>query len=57
MKMGKTDGLSRRLNWKVEVEKNSKNQKLIKEKYICSLAEVVIERLEVDIVEKIKIAR
>jgi len=55
--MGKTDGLSRRLDWKVEVEKNSKNQKLIKEKYICSLAEVVIERLEVDIVEKIKMAR
>ena len=27
--MGKTDGLSKRLDWKVEVEKDNKNQKLI----------------------------
>jgi len=29
--MGKEDGLSRRLDWKVEVEKDNENQKLIKE--------------------------
>ena len=37
--------------------KDNKNQKLIKEEQIFSLAEVVIEGPEVDIVEKIKIAR
>ena len=55
--MGKADGLNRRLDWKVEVEKDNENQKLIKEEQICSLAEIVIEELEVDILEKIKIAR
>ena len=55
--MGKADGLSRRLDWKVEVEKDNENQKLIKEEQICSLAEIVIKELEVDILEKIKIAR
>ena len=35
----------------------SENQKLIKEKWISSLTEVVIEGPEVDILEKIKIAR
>jgi len=29
--MGKTDGLSRRLDWKVAVKKNNENQTLIKE--------------------------
>ena len=55
--MGKVNGLSKRLDQKVEVEKNNKNQTLIKEQWICSLTEVVIERPEVEIVEKIKIAR
>ena len=39
------------------MEKNNENQKLIKEEWICNLVEVVIEGLEVDILEKIKIAR
>ena len=56
-KMGKADGLSRRPDWKVGVEKDDENQKLIKEEWICILVGVVIERLEVDILEKIKIAR
>ena len=47
-KMGKVDGLSRRLDWKVGVEKD---------KWIHSLKEVVIEGPEIDIVEKIKKAR
>jgi len=53
-KIEKANGLSRRLDWKVGVENNNENQKLIKEKWIYSLAEVVIEGLEVDIIEKIK---
>ena len=55
--MGKVDGLSRRLDWKVDVEKDNENQTLIKEQWICSLAEVVIERPKVEILEIIKIAR
>ena len=56
-KMEKTDRLSRRPDWKVEVEKDNDNQTLIKEQWIHSLQEIVIEELEVDIVEKIKKAR
>ena len=56
-KIGKVDGLSRQLDWKVEIENNNNNQTLIKKHWICSLSEVVIEGLEVDILEKIKIAR
>jgi len=55
--MEKADRLSRRLDWKVEVEKDNENQTLIKEQWICSLAEVIIEGLEVNIIEKIKIAK
>jgi len=56
-KIGKADGLSRRLDWNVGVEKNNENQILIKEQWIYSLAEVVIEEPEVEILEKIEIAR
>jgi len=31
IRMGKVDSLSRRPDWKVEVENNNKNQKVIKE--------------------------
>ena len=48
-KMGKADGLSRRPDWKVGVEKDNENQKLIKEEWICSLAKVVIEESKVEI--------
>ena len=53
-KMGKADGLGRRPDQKVGVEKDNENQKLIKEKWICILAGVVIEEPEVDILEKNK---
>ena len=53
-KMGKADGLGRRLNWKVEVEKDNNNQVFIKDCWLCSLSEVVIKGLEVDIVEEMK---
>ena len=52
--MGKANRLSRKLDWKVGVEKDNKNQVFIKNHWICSLQEIVIEGLEVDIVEKIK---
>ena len=55
--MGKADGLGRRPDWKVGVEKDNENQKLIKEEWIYILAIVVMEGPKVDILEKIKIAR
>ena len=57
IKMGKADGLSRRLDWKEGIEKDNDNQIFIKDNWIRSLEEVVIEGPEVDIVEKIKKAR
>jgi len=56
-KMGKADGLSRRPDWKVGVDKDNENQVFIKENWICSLQEVVIEGPEVEILKKIKRAR
>ena len=55
--MGKADGLSRQLDWKVGVEKDNDNQVFIKDNWIYSIQEVVIEGPEIDIVEKIKKAR
>jgi len=55
--MGKADRLSRRLDWRVGVEKDNKNQVIIKDNWIHSIQEVVIEGPEVSIVEKIKKAR
>ena len=56
-KMGKVDGLSRRLDWKVGVDRDNKDQVVIKDNWICNLQEVVIEGPEVEILEKIKRAR
>ena len=55
--MGKADGLSRQSDWKVGVEKDNDNQIVIKDNWIHSIQEVVIEGPEVDIIEKIKKAR
>jgi len=55
--MGKADRLSRRSDWKVGIKKDNNNQVFIKDNWIRSLAEVVIEGPEVDIIEKIKKAR
>jgi len=52
--MGKVDGLSRRPDWKIGVEKDNNNQVVIQDNWICSIQEVVIEGHEVDLVEKIK---
>jgi len=48
-KMGKTDELSRRPDWKVGIENDNENQIFIKDYWICNLFEVVIEGPEVDI--------
>ena len=53
-KMGKADGLSRRADWKVGVDKDNDNQVFIKDNWIHSMYEVVVEEPEVDLVEKIK---
>ena len=55
--MGKVDGLNRRVDWKVGVDKDNKDQVVIKDNWIHNLQEVVIEGLEVEILEKIKKAR
>ena len=55
--MGKADSLSRRPDWKVEIENNNENQKLIKEEWIRGIMEVVVEGLEMRLLEKIKRAR
>ena len=51
-KIGKTDGLSRKLDWKVDVEKDNEDQVLIKDNWICNLQEVVIEGPEVELLKK-----
>ena len=55
--MGKADGLSQRADWKVGVDKDNENQIFIKDNWICSMYEVVVEGPEVDLLEKIKKAR
>jgi len=55
--MEKANVLSRRLDKKVGVEKDNENQKLIQIEWIHSLVKVIIERPEVDILEKTKIVR
>ena len=55
--MEKADGLSKRLDWKVGVKKDNDNQIFIKDHWLHNLAEVVMKGPEVDILEKIKIAR
>ena len=56
-KMGKADRLSRRVDWKVGVDKDNDNQVFIKDNWIHSVYEVVVEGPEVELVEKIKKAR
>ena len=55
--MGKVNGLSRRLDCKVGVDRNNENQIFIKDNWVHNLQEVVIEGPEVELLEKIKKAR
>ena len=54
--MGKADGLSRRPDWEVGVEKDNEEQTLVKKEWLeaktAQVSEVVIE--EVDILDKIR---
>jgi len=56
-RMEKVDGLSRRPDWKVEVDKDNENQIVVKDSWLCRLEKVIIEGPEVKILEKIKKAR
>jgi len=56
-KMGKADGLSRRMDWKVGVDKDNENQVFIKDNWIRSMYEIVVEEPEVEMLEKIKIKK
>ena len=56
-RIGKVDGLSRRSDWKVGIDRDNKNQVIIRDHWIHNLQEVVIEGLEVKLLEKIKKAR
>ena len=55
--MGKADGLSRRLDWKVEVNRNNENQVVVKDSWLFRLEKIIIKELEVEVIEKIKKAR
>ena len=55
--MEKVNGLSKRPDWKVRVDKNNENQIIIKDNWLCRIEKVIIEGPEVDIVGKIKKAR
>ena len=55
--MGKVNELSRRVDWKIGVEKNNENQVFIKDNWIHSMQEVLIEGPEVELLEKIKKAK
>jgi len=53
-RMGKANDLSRRLDWKMRVEKNNENQKLIKDEWIKRIMEIVVEAM---LMKEIKWAR
>jgi len=55
--MEKADGLSRRVDWKVGTERDNKNQVFIKDNWIHSMQEIIVEGPEVELLEKIKKAR
>jgi len=55
--MGKVDGLSKRVDWKIGVDKDNENQVFIKDNWICSMQEILVEEPEVELLEKIKKAK
>ena len=55
--MEKVNELSRRSDWRIGVEKDNEDQVFIKDNWIRSMQEVIVEEPKVDIVEKIKNAR
>jgi len=57
IRIEKADELSRRLDWKIGVERDNSDQVFIKDHWICSLTEVVIEGPKVNIIKNIKKTR
>ena len=55
--MGKADGLSRRLDWKVGIDGDNKNQVVVKDSWLHRLKEVIIVGLEEEVLKRIKKAR
>ena len=55
--MEKADGLSRKLDQKIGIDKDNENQIIIKDNWLHKLEEVIIEEPEVKIIEKIKKTR
>ena len=53
-KMEKVDELSKRADWNIGVEKDNENQIFIKDNWIYSIQEVLVEGPEVELLEKIK---
>ena len=53
----KVDGLSRRPDWKVGLDRNNENLVVVKDSWLRRLEEVIIEGPEVGLLEKIKKAR
>ena len=55
-KIGKADSLSRRLDWKIGVERNNKDETLVKPEWLkvkkTEKVEVIVE--EVDLLEKVR---
>ena len=55
-RMGKADSLSRRLDWKVEVERDNENETLVKPKWLVvrktKKVEIIVE--EVNLLEKVR---
>jgi len=57
VRIEKVDRLSKKPDLKVGIQNNNENQKLIKKEWIREMIEVVVKRLEIELVEKIKRAR
>ena len=57
VRVRKANRLSKRQDLKVGIENNNENQKLIKEKQTREMIEVVVERPDMMLVEKIKRTR
>jgi len=55
-KIGKTDSLSRRLDWEIGVERNNKNKMLVKQEWLevrkMEKVEVIVEGI--DLLEKVR---
>ena len=50
--MEKVDGLSRRPDWKVGVDKDNENQIVVKDSWLHRLEEVIVEGPEVEMIKK-----